>query len=95
MYVQILCQVDDCTGLVSPDVGNLRNGDFALAVLYGHACAAVGKSVCAGGYANSAATKGTMYENFEPMLPMTNLSAISTSHSASACRLLIFSTFML
>ncbi len=42
---------------------------------------------------NSAATKGISFRNFSPALPMTNLLAVSTKSSATACRLEIFSTF--
>ena len=42
--------------------------------------------------AKSAATNGIMYLNFSPMFPTTNLFAISTRSSATACRLEIFSS---
>ena len=42
--------------------------------------------------AKSAATNGIIYLNFSPILPTTNLFAISTSISAKACRLEMFSS---
>ena len=43
--------------------------------------------------AKSADTKGIRYRNFSPMLPMTNLFAVSTIISATAWRLEMFRTF--
>ena len=43
--------------------------------------------------ANNAETNGIRYRNFSPIFPSTNLSAVSTIHSAAACFFEIFRTF--